>query len=459
MIAGRLTFKIFGLFVFACAVALAGPGAAARQTPEADPGPEEETTSGDWVGASVAHPEEWFVEREDATYDDTYGFVLWNPKPGTLNDHGGVPVLRVARAPDIEPGQIEKTVEEKIFAYPDLPVGREEVPVGENGLEGVAVGPIPGAIPSTEVYVPVNDRVYQINVYGEELGERGRKLLLDVRFYKPSRSVESLRLEEAAEEPDPGLIPKPETDTNPEEPLFSAQGTRRERKIKEGCWRADRRFFVQTQHDSYANRSKSDGIRKGWTVAGRPNYWGQYTHGNLGYGRCNRGAYTNDKFAVDYPFNRGDRVYSPFKRGTVVFAGRNYTHRHYGRMVVIRGNNGKYVSLSAHLSSIPSGIKPGKTVGKNTVIGYAGNSGDPNIPVGEVHLHQAFYRYPSYNPDGSPYGGASLKIDRPRYSGTAAKLKSFSVKSGKYNLGWVKPNYKRFCKEGTKCGEGYKIGN
>ena len=190
-----------------------------------------------------------------------------------------------------------------------------------------------------------------------------------------------------------------------------------------------------------------------------PNFWGQYTHGNLGYGRCNRSAYTNDKFAVDYPLNGGDRVYSPFRRGTVVFAGRNYTHRHYGRMVVIRTSGGRYVSLSAHLSSIPSSIRPGKIVYKNTVIGYAGNTGDPSIPVGEVHLHQAFYRYPSYNPDGSPYGGASLKVDRPRYSGTAAGREGYSVRSGRYHLARVTPNYSRFCHESINCGEGYKISN
>ena len=338
-------------------------------------------------------------------------------------------------------------------------MGREKVSVGENGLEGTAVGPISGAIPSTEVYVPVNGRVYQINVYGEELGEEGRELLSDIRFYEPSRSVKSLGLEEAAEEPAPGLIQQPEPDANSEEPLFSGQGTNSERRIGEGCWQASRHFFIQTQHDNYANARGNDGIRKGWSVAGRPNFWGQYTHGNLGYGRCNRSLYANDKFAVDYPLNRGDQVYSPFQRGKVVFAGRNYTHRHYGKMVVIRGNNGKYVSLSAHLSRIAGGIKPGKTVGRNTVIGYAGNSGDPSIPVGEVHLHQVFYRYPSYNPDGSPYGGAGLGVDRPRYSGTAAKQKRFSVKSGKYRFDRVRPNYKRFCEERIRCGEGYKISN
>lgn len=456
---GKLVAKILGLTLFAGMVGIVGPSAAAQQAPPATPGPSEEKTSGDWVGASVVHPERWFVERERNTYDETFGFVLWKPEPGAVSDHGGIPTLRIARAPEIKPGQINKTVEEKISTYPNLPLQREKVFVSEKNLQGIAVGPIPGAIPSTEVYVPVNGRVYQINVYGEELGAKGRELLSDVRFYQPSRSVESLGFEEAAEDPDKSLIQQPESTANFKEQTFSAQSVRRERKLSGGCWRADRRFFIQTQHDRYANRKKGDGIRRGWTVNGRPNYWGQYTHGNLGYGRCNKSSYTNDKFAVDYPFNRGDRIYSPFKRGKVMFAGRNYTHRHYGKMVVIKANNGKYVSLSAHLSHIPDRIKPGRTVYKNTVIGRAGNSGDPSIPVGEVHLHQAFYRYPSYNPDGSPYGGASLKVDRLRYSGAAAKLKRFTVKSGRYRLAKIKPNHRRFCEERIRCGEGYKLGN
>jgi hypothetical protein len=32
--------------------------------------------------------------------------------------------------------------------------------------------------------------------------------------------------------------------------------------------------------------------------------------------------------------------------------------------------------------------------------------------VGRVHLHQSFFRYPDYNPDGSPYGGRRLKVVR-----------------------------------------------
>ncbi len=65
----------------------------------------------------------------------------------------------------------------------------------------MAVGPIPGSTPSTEVYVPVNGRVYQINVYSDDparrVGEEGRKLLAGLRFSRPSRSVASLGIPRA----------------------------------------------------------------------------------------------------------------------------------------------------------------------------------------------------------------------------------------------------------------------
>lgn len=416
-----------------------------------------ERTAVDVVGASISHPKEWTVERDDATYDGTYGFVLWDT-PQVDNSHGGMPRIRIARAPALETSQIEQTAEERVAGYPDLTVQSEKVSVGENSIEGTAVGPIPGATPSTEIYVPVNGRVYQINVYGEGLGEKGRELLSGIKFYEPSRSVESLGLEEAAEEPDPGLIQQLESGANSEEPLFSAQGTSGERKISEGCWRADPNYYFQTQHAGDANAQSGDGIRTGWTVVGRPNYWGQYTHGSAGSGRCNNRYHTNDKFAVDYPLSEGDRIFSPFKRGKVVFAGRSYAYRAYGNMVVIKANRGKYVSLSAHLSSVATGIKPGKTVYRNTVIGYAGDTGG-NIPAGEVHLHQVFYRYPSYNPDGTPYGGAGLKVDRLRYNGGAARRAGIDVSSKVYKLGRVTPDYRRYCREKITCGEGYKISN
>jgi hypothetical protein len=417
----------------AAVMGMIGPGASveARQStaPTARAGD-------DVVGASISHPAGWSVERERYTFDGTYGFTLWRPEsdPAT-HDHGGTPAVRVALAYDHRPGQIEATVRDRLAAYPHLPMSRETVSVGERGRKGVAVGPIPGSTPSTEVYVPVGGRVYQINVYGETLGADGKELLSTLRFEPPSRPVSSLGL------PDANAPETLYTGGDPEreqaaheaamegEMIFEASALGRERRIAEGCWRADPDFFFQTQHGPGANGNLNDGIPKGYTIVGKPNYWNEYTHGRLGYGRCTKRVWCNDKFAVDYPLNRGDAVFSPFRHGTVTFAGRNYTHKDYGILVSIRTAGGKYVSLSAHLKALARGIKRGTKVDRHTVIGFAGKTGGGTIPVGRPHLHQAYYRYPSYNRDGSPYGGAGLQVIRHHF---------FRGNDGVYRFGWKK---------------------
>jgi len=108
--------------------------------------------------------------------------------------------------------------------------------------------------------------------------------------------------------------------------------------------------------------SRAATVQSGWSKVGKPNFWGEYTHGSVGYGRCKKPIYTNDKFTVDYPLEKGDAVFSPFDCGSVTFAGRNVTHQDYGTLVSIESCNGKYVSLSAHLSGIAEGIREGTEV-------------------------------------------------------------------------------------------------
>ena len=112
---------------------------------------------------------------------------------------------------------------------------------------------------------------------------------------------------------------------------------------------------------------------------------------------------------MDYTLNHGDAIFSPFRSGTVTFAGRTTSHQDYGIFVSIKADNGKYVSLSAHLSGLASGIECGATVDRHTVIGFAGDSNGPTFPVGRIHLHQAFYRYPTYTSAGVPYDGRGLQ--------------------------------------------------
>lgn len=416
------------------------------------------------VGASLSHPAEWEIEREPFTFEDTQGFTLWKPKQGSSKatrdqggheDHDKTPAVRVALAYGLEPAGIEERVRNRLATYSDLPAVREEVEVGRGGLDGVAVGPIPGSTPSTEVYVAVDERVYQITVYGETLDAAGKKLLLGLDFGPPSQSARSAtsttRLPDANAPEllyaahDPQLVEREQSAKIAARSKRSAEEASQrsvsaqsgEAQLSEGCWKAPSGFFFQTQHGSLANKHLGAN-EKGFTRIGIPNYWDEYTHGSLGYGRCVSNIYTNDKYAIDYPLGTGDAIFSPFKSGTVTFAGRNKTHKDYGIFVSIKSDDGKYVNMSAHLSGVAQGISRGTRVTDETVIGYAGNSGGPNIPVGDPHLHQAYYRYPSFNPDGSPYGGAALKVQYHHYVGDAAGtgpgVYKFGKKSNDKNL-------------------------
>ena len=344
--------------------------------------------------------------------------------------------------------------------------------------EGVAVGTIPGSTPYTAVYVPVKGRVYKINVYADDptgrgLDARSKELLSGVRFEPPSRSVSSLDLPDAnspealAAPADPGLVRGEEAThraATEEEATagISAASARGggEKEIAEGCYQADPRFWVQTQHGKYANEDRWEGRRPGWTRIGLYNYWGEYTHGDMGYRRCASNYYTNDKFAIDYFLGKGDGVISPFKSGIVRFAGQTDTHKNYGIFVVIETQHGgeRYVSMSARLSGLQDWVRKGASVNEDKIIGFAGNTGDPSIPVGDSHLHQAFYLNPSFIDAGSkgdaPYGGRGMKAVRHHFIGTAAH----DANGGVYTFGW-KHKSDNTCRASIVCGKGYFISN
>ncbi len=417
---------------------------------------ERTTTSDETIGASIVHPAGWVVGPERHTYDGTYGFTLWKPNPYRARYHGGSPTVRVALAYSLRPDQIESKVQEKLDAdaHSALPMTREEVNVGEGNLKGVAVGPIPGSTPSTEVYVAVDDeRVYQINVHGRTLGAEGRELLSSLRFDSPSEPVESLGLLDAAApeaftvRDEQHIAGQPlafqrfvdteiERFVERERSAFEAGRSARsaeaalelaevadipEFELEEGCFRAPSSLFVQTQHGMFANARFGPEFT-GFTIIGRPNFWGGFSHGALGLGRCVSDFFTNDFFAIDYPLDFGDAVFCPFGSGTVTFAGRNVSHEDYGIFVSIQTEHEgvRYVNLSGHLISLAEGIVPGATVTDQDIIGFAGDTGGGNFPVGEPHLHSAFYREPSFTFDDAPFGGQGLQVIFYHFVGTAA---------------------------------------
>jgi len=437
------------------------------------------------IGVSLEHPADWVVEHEPYMLADTYGLQCWKPAPVSPQGCCGVPAARVAVAPSLTPDQIDQTVQDKLEAYREqqLPVAQEKVSVGVDELEGVAVGPIPGSKPSYEVYVRVRDLVYLIRIYEKKLDANARRLLSSLEFGEPSQPPDSLasppappgssrpRLAElertalqarraARTARADGLAVGPRDATarrlvpqlreaavlapvlapaaSFEPPVLDPEEVPEEEEfqINEGCFRADSRFFVQTQHGKFANSNDRLGPDSmGWTIVGRPNFWGHFSHGALGFGRCVDDFFTNDLFAIDYPLANGDTLFCPFKVGTVTFAGRSDTHINYGIMVVIEAeapSGNSYVSMSAHLSGLAEGIFPGAVVTDETIIGFADATGDPfppghpeHIPVGEPHLHQAFYRNPGFSfiPGegftGPPFGGQGLQVVFHHFVGDA----------------------------------------
>ena len=403
------------------------------------------------VGASLVHPDNLVPAYDEHTFDGTYGFMLWKQKRRSARHYeGGTPLVRVALAYDLGPEEIEPTVQEKLEAYSDLPMSHEEVSVGQRKLRGVAIQSIPGSIPSLEVYVPVDDRVYQIKIYNEDLDKEAKELLASLEFNPVSRSVYSLGLPDASvpetfyAEDDQELVERERTaraaarsKLTPEEALEAAALPQfPESQIGEGCWRAASSFFFQTQHGMYANSPYGDGIDTGYTIVGRPNYWGEYTHGALEYGRCVHTHRTNDMYAIDFPLAVGDPIFSPFKKARVTWACKHPDYANYGIFVVTQAYDSagtsphRYWNMSAHLSALKEGIRPGAIVTDEDIIGYAGATGDPSIPVGEPHLHSAFYRKPLSN-GGRPYGGQGLQVIYHHYVGTAT-----GTGPGIYTFGW-----------------------
>ena len=147
----RTRLSVFATLCLVAFMAVVGSGASA-EAPEGQGAEQAERTEGEAVGASIAHPAKWVVEREPYTYDGSYGYTLWRPDTDAPHDHGGRPAIRVALAYDLEPSRIEGEVRETLARYGgEASVGRTTVRVGREGHEGVAVGLVPGRTPYTEV--------------------------------------------------------------------------------------------------------------------------------------------------------------------------------------------------------------------------------------------------------------------------------------------------------------------
>src|SRR3954471_9699536 len=76
-----------GLGLFAVMATTAQGEGATQPAPSAA---NTERTEGVVVGASIAHPASWAVERERYVSGGTFGFTLWRPEPDASDDYGGM---------------------------------------------------------------------------------------------------------------------------------------------------------------------------------------------------------------------------------------------------------------------------------------------------------------------------------------------------------------------------------
>lgn len=363
------------------------------------------------VGVALHYPETWEIERDPLLFS-THGFVIKSADLDPADPHDALPIARIARDYDATPAQLDDIVAAKRADYPDLEMSQSEVLVGDH--RGIALGPIPGGQASINVYVATGEHVYRINYYGRELDERGLAMLEALILKAPTETVESRRLIPARSPQAlfgelradmPAALPlvraadvlasAPAAD-GAAEPVAAAG----EYRLSNGCWAQPTGLFIQIAHSWDANGS-------GWSRMGTPNFWGERTHGGWGMGRCTSGYYTNDLYAIDYYLRRGDRLYSPFAEGYVMYVGwdpENWWN--YGKMVVIATPGGKFWSLSAHLSRV--NVVPGQYVTDETLIGWAGSTG---YAAPYPHLHQVYYRW-ARSSWGRPYGGQGLKPTR-----------------------------------------------
>lgn len=105
---------------------------------------------------------------------------------------GEEPPFQVAWLYQRTPAQLEALVAEELAQYADLPTTRAPVVVA--GVEGVMVWPVPGVVAHTEIYLPVDGRLYRLLYANGTLDDAGRCLLAGLRFFPPTRTLAELHL-------------------------------------------------------------------------------------------------------------------------------------------------------------------------------------------------------------------------------------------------------------------------
>lgn len=119
---------------------------------------------------------------------DSYGFGLSNPDIGNA-------IVNINWLYQAAPDQLETIVQQTIKKYPQLDVTHETVTV--NGIEGIALWPLPGMEATTQIYLVANERLYHLIFWSAPLDEQAQAILENLSFIEPTQTLDMLNLSEA----------------------------------------------------------------------------------------------------------------------------------------------------------------------------------------------------------------------------------------------------------------------
>lgn len=427
---------------------------------------EMQTFTDEVVGVTVTMPAE-LVVRPDPVLFDTHGFIVYGAPEDHAAGHDDGAVARVALAYQAQAEDLDALVAEKLAQYADVNPEVVEVTLGD-GTAATAITGLPGTQPYSVVYAADGERVWEIGLWSREEGQaidaRGRAVLAGLVLEPPAKAVESRGLTaaaqalygdppdeflelsrdaaaerralfEAAAAEDLTLAEAAATETHePPVPVATPEGS-----AAATCgFTAPASLYWQLQWDNtntfYSGTWYSLRNRPGWSAmsGNYGSWWGTNFH----IWKCNTGV-LNQWFANDWPAQYWANAYAAFS-GYVEWAGWGTDgFASLGRYVVVR--NGKYRSLTAHLTRIASGVTWGKWInGYWKVIGYAGDTGEYYANADWApHLHARVGWGESLTYNGQPYGGHSV---RPR-SLRCFACKDYDVNApgeagGYYNRFW-----------------------
>lgn len=387
------------------------------------------------TGVTLALDDGWQAIGDPVLYDETYGFAVYRPVDGGEHERDAIARVALVRNVHVD---LEGAVEAKASLYADLELGKSEVRVGKRH-RGVLLTGLPGTRAYSVVFVRVQSqaqgetRIYEIGLWSDEPGgvdAQGADFLQRLRFDAPTRTVDSLALQPAAQAayntPPPAQAILNGIAANRRRAVVrDALEREGDREGEPGAHEAPPRvgaqnascgftapstLYWQLQWDdgntfysgTYYNLQNRSGFS---AMSGNyGSWWGTNYHVGLCYT-----ARSNQYYANDWPAQHWANAYAAFS-GYVEWAGWG-TDGFYtlGNYVVVR--RGEYRNVTAHLSGIADWVVWGAWVdGYWDVIGWAGDTGGPWDP----HLHARVSWGESLTGNGQPYGGQSVRPRRLR---------------------------------------------